>query len=87
MSLSPLEYLRHIVDEAEYLTEQAKIRTKEEFLLDETVKRAFVRSLEIIGEATKKVPTDLKDRYLDIGELWLGCGTSSFMIILVLIMT
>lgn len=66
MSLSPLEYLRHIVDEAEYLTEQAKIRTKEEFLLDETVKRAFVRSLEIIGEATKKVPIDLKDRYLDI---------------------
>jgi uncharacterized protein with HEPN domain len=66
MSLSPLEYLRHILDEAEYLAAQARIRTKEEFLLDETVKRAFVRSLEIIGEATKKVSTELKDRYPDI---------------------
>ncbi len=26
-------------------------------------KRAFVRSIEIIGEASKKVPTDLKNRY------------------------
>src|SRR5512138_3797341 len=66
MSLSPLKYLRHILDEAEYLAAQAKTRSKEEFLSDETVKRAFVRSLEIIGEATKKVPSDLKDRLPDI---------------------
>ena len=30
------------------------------FLNDETLKRAVVRSLEIIGEATKKIPADVK---------------------------
>ena len=33
------------------------------FLRDETLKRAFVRSLEIIGEAVKQLPEDVKQRY------------------------
>lgn len=66
MSLSPLEYLHHILDEAEYLTTQAKASNKGQFIQDETAKRAFVRSIEIIGEATKKVPTELKQRYPDV---------------------
>jgi uncharacterized protein with HEPN domain len=36
---------------------------KETFLQDETLKRAFARSLEIIGEAVKLLPNDLKQRY------------------------
>ncbi len=36
---------------------------KETFLHDETLQRAFVRSLEIIGEAVKQLPNDLKQRY------------------------
>jgi uncharacterized protein with HEPN domain len=36
---------------------------KETFLHDETLKRAFVRSLEIIGEAVKQLPNDIKQRY------------------------
>ena len=28
--------------------------------------RAFVRSMEIIGEASKKVPTELKSRYSEV---------------------
>jgi uncharacterized protein with HEPN domain len=39
-----------------------KTLSKEEFMRDETANRAFVRSIEIIGEATKKVPEDLKRR-------------------------
>jgi uncharacterized protein with HEPN domain len=38
----------------------------EDFLDDETLKRAVVRSLEIIGEATKKIPTDFKDKWSTI---------------------
>ena len=34
-----------------------------EFLSDETLKRAVTRSLEIIGEATKKIPADVKYRW------------------------
>jgi len=42
--------------EADYLVAQAAGLTREEFLANETLRRAFVRSLEIIGEAAKKVP-------------------------------
>lgn len=63
MSLSPLEYLRHIVDETKYLTSQIQGLSKDDFLRDETLKRAFVRSIEIIGEATKKVPDELRQKY------------------------
>jgi len=33
---------------------------------DETLKRAFVRSIEIIGEAVKKIPSDFKQKYSHI---------------------
>ena len=37
-----------------------------EFLSDVTLKRAVTRSLEIIGEATKKIPADVKYRWSTI---------------------
>lgn len=58
-----LEYLKHIRDECEYLVEMSKGLYYEKFVDDETLKRAFVRSLEIIGEATKKIPEDFKQQY------------------------
>jgi len=33
------------------------------FMGDETLQRAFVRSLEIIGEAVKKLPLEIRDRH------------------------
>jgi uncharacterized protein with HEPN domain len=36
------------------------------FARDETLKRAFVRSMEIIGEASKKIPGDVKAMQPDI---------------------
>ena len=63
MLLSPLEYLRHIIDEAEYLIDKKRWVSKDDFLYDSTLKRAFARSIEIIGEASKKVPNELKTRY------------------------
>lgn len=47
------EYLQHILDEIEYLITSARGVDQEEFLSDETLKRAFVRSIEVIGEAVK----------------------------------
>ena len=55
MSHSAVEYLRHILDETHYLIQASFHLEKEIFVADETLKRAFVRSLEIIGEATKQV--------------------------------
>lgn len=66
MSLSSLEYLRHILDETEYLITASKDLNKDEFLRGETIKRAFVRSIEIIGEASKKVSPALKERYPEL---------------------
>ena len=51
MSPSGAEYLRHILDEATFISSAVATITREAFLADQTVKRAVVRSLEIIGEA------------------------------------
>jgi uncharacterized protein with HEPN domain len=67
MSKEPVEYLKHIRDESLYiLSVTGKGITKEEFLNDETLKRAVVRSLEIIGEATKKIPADFKIKWNNV---------------------
>lgn len=60
---SSLEYLQHILDETAYLVDRAKGLNRDEFIQDETLKRAFVRSLEIIGEAAKNVSADLRQKY------------------------
>jgi uncharacterized protein with HEPN domain len=63
MSRSALEYLRHISDELEYLIRQTKTLKYQDFFKDETLQKAFVRSLEVIGEATKKIPDDFKGKH------------------------
>ena len=63
MSLSSLEYLRHILDETAYLTDQAEGLSRDEFMQDATLKRAFVRSLEIIGEATEEVSSEFRHKH------------------------
>jgi uncharacterized protein with HEPN domain len=63
MSLSQIEYLKHILDEIEYLLKHSKELSLDEFVKDETLQRAFVRSLEIIGEATKKLSSEVKAKY------------------------
>jgi uncharacterized protein with HEPN domain len=66
MSLSPIEYLRHILDEISYIEGAICGIEEADFLADETLKRSFVRSIEIIGEAAKKVPVDFKDKHSNI---------------------
>lgn len=66
MSRSTLEYLRHILDETRYLTSRTRGLSKAKFVRDETLRRAFVRSLEIIGEATKQIPDDFRQKYSHI---------------------
>lgn len=63
MSPSSLEYLRYILDELEYLSLRGQGLSKDQFLEDSTLQRAFVRSLEIVGEAAKKVPVEFKQKY------------------------
>jgi uncharacterized protein with HEPN domain len=60
MSFEPRDYLRHILVEADYLIGRSVGLSYETFVADETLRRAFVRSIEIIGEAAKKVPDDFR---------------------------
>lgn len=48
------------------MIEQSEGLGRLEFLEDGTLKRAFVRSLEIIGEATKKVPVEVREQYAGV---------------------
>lgn len=66
MSFEPREYLLHILVEADYLLEASQGLTFSDFDTDETLRRAFVRSLEVIGEASKKVPNAYRDRHPEI---------------------
>ena len=64
MHKDPVEYLKHIFDECSFILNVVKPETtREDFVNDETLKRAVVRSLEIIGEATKKIPADYKYKW------------------------
>ncbi len=66
MSKDPIEYLRHIYDECEFIVSTSKNLSKDEFIADEVLKRAVTRSLEVIGEATKKIPADYKLKWNSI---------------------
>lgn len=66
MSFEPREVLRHILVEAEYLEEMRKRLTRIQLEDDPTVQRAVVRSLEIIGEAAKRIPDDMRQAYPDV---------------------
>lgn len=66
MALSTNELVKHILDETRFLLEQTSGMKKEEYLKDEVRKRAFVRSIEIIGEAVKKLPADFRAKHPDL---------------------
>ena len=64
MSKHYLEILKHILDECDFIQNVITPDiTKADLIENETLKRAIVRSLEIIGEATKNIPADVKVRW------------------------
>jgi len=53
MSKQHLEYLKHILDETNLMLKNSKDLNRER----------FVRSLEIIGEAAKKLPVEFREKH------------------------
>ena len=66
MSFSNQELLKHIDDEITFILKVVDKKTKEEVIDDEVLCRAIVRSIEIIGEAAKKVEPHFKVKHSDI---------------------
>ncbi|MGL6338095.1 MAG: HepT-like ribonuclease domain-containing protein [Waterburya sp.] len=67
MSINATDRLKHILVEAEFLiTISQKVKTVENLSNDEIVKRATVRSIEVIGEAVKSLPLSVRQSYPNI---------------------
>lgn len=60
------DYLLDILEECDYLLKKAEGLEFGQLLKDEDLKRAVVRSLEVIGEAVKKIPEEFKERFKDV---------------------
>lgn len=66
MSFGPHDYLAHILDECDFLRRSSAAISIETFLADPILRRACQRSLEIIGEATKKIDVSFKASHPDL---------------------
>jgi uncharacterized protein with HEPN domain len=60
------DFLEHIGEAAERAASYTAKMTFQEFLKDTKTQDAVVRNIEIIGEATKNLSDDLKDRHPEI---------------------
>jgi uncharacterized protein with HEPN domain len=59
MLASNLELVRHILVETNFILQYVSAKTKDDVISDEVLCRAVVRSIEIIGEASKKLDDEL----------------------------
>jgi len=56
----------NISEMVNYILSTSENLSFDDFSTNDTLIRAFSRSLEIIGEASKKIPRSFKDKYSDI---------------------
>lgn len=59
-------FIQDIVESIEKIEKYIRHFNKEQFLKNEQLQDAIVRRLEIIGEATKKIPDEIKKTAPDI---------------------
>ncbi|MBN2251883.1 MAG: DUF86 domain-containing protein [Candidatus Altiarchaeota archaeon] len=59
-------YLKHILDELDFLVRETEGLEFDDLLADEVLKRAVSRSLEIVGEAAKNISPPMRDSHGEI---------------------
>lgn len=65
-------YLEHIIECISNIEAYTVKITKDEFFNNKLVQDAVIRNLEIIGEATKNISAELRDKYPDLPwKKWL----------------
>lgn len=63
---APETRLRHILDNIDGITEATKHRTPDEIANDYLTRHALERAVEIISEAAKMLPQELRDQEPDV---------------------
>lgn len=59
-------YLKHILDAILKIEEYTNKLLSQDFFKNTLVQDGVIRQIEIIGEATKNLSSDLRDKYQDI---------------------
>ncbi len=59
-------YLRHILDEIDFLEESSEGIEFRDLLENTEKQRAWLRSLEVIGEATKNLSSEFREKHPEI---------------------
>ncbi|MEQ8688408.1 MAG: DUF86 domain-containing protein [Imperialibacter sp.] len=62
-NFSWIQFLKHILIETEFILKSSKGKSFDDLQSDEVWQRAIVRSIEIIGEASKKVDPEHRAKY------------------------
>lgn len=59
-------YLRHILDAINLIEEYLRGVSYDDFMINRMFQDAVIREIEIMGEATKNLSTELRDKYPNI---------------------
>lgn len=66
MKKDPKIFIEHILESIERIEEYTKGITKDEFLSSRKTQDAVIRRIEVIGEAVKNIPDEIKEKYPNI---------------------
>ena len=72
MIKDPKIFIEHILECIELIEEYVKGKVKEDFINSKQLQDAIIRRIEIIGEAVKNIPPEIKNKYPDIPWKQIG---------------
>lgn len=62
----PRVYIHHMLDHASEALEMTQGRSRGDLDTDRTLELSLVRLMEVVGEASRRVPQDLRTQYPDV---------------------
>lgn len=66
MKRDELVYLKHILDAISEIEKYIQGVNHEKFLADSMIQNAIIRQIEIIGEATRRLSAEFRQKYKDV---------------------
>ena len=66
MKKDPRVFLEHILESIKLIEEYTKGKNEKEFIEDSQLQDSVIRRIEIIGEAVKNIPKEIREKYKDI---------------------